>query len=256
LPGHKAAGGYELRVAERCLIEDLGFRDRDAERGLADLAAGDTDGAHLLRSFLDKRDASPEAADEDVMNRLATGTPAMYILRRGARQRGLTWFDAEAGIVWLVAAHHAHRSGESDDSYAYFRGLSRADVLPSREDMKAMRTERANEATDAIFDEVPRLMEEAAKTRNVEVRGHVGRVPISMVMTDDAPPHLYLAVSSRWESVGVQPPEMWLFAVLARCYGHEYDGKDHLPLDTKLPTRDRTPDEEIYADFVSDWPRS
>lgn len=254
MPGHRAASGYELRITKRCLLADLGFREDDTDVEIADLAERGTQGADLLRTFLDKRGASPEAIDEDELSGLVEGTPRMYPLRRGGRQRGLTWYDeSENQIVWLVAAHHAHRSGEPTDSYVYLRGLSRADLLPSREDMRVLRTERANQAADAIWDDVPRLMAEAGRQRNVEVRGHVGRVPIGMLMTDHAPPHLYLAVSKSWEVEGANPPEIWLFALLARCYNHAYEDEGSLPLDHSMPNREVTLDEEIYADFVTDW---
>lgn len=255
MPAVRSDAGYELRVTRRCLVEDLGFRESDLAVELPALAEGRTDGAVFLRTFLDQRSKAPEPGDEGELECLAAGTPTMFPLRRGARQRGVTWFDERSGIVWLIAAHHSHRSGERNDSYVYFRGLRREQLLPERLDMVAVRTERADEAANAIWDDVPRLMAEADASRGAEVFGHVGRIPVSMVMTDDLPPHLYVAVSQRWEEVGVHPPEGWIIALLARCYGHPYETADHLPIDTEMPHRERRPDEDIYSDFVSDWPR-
>lgn len=255
MPGHETAGGYQLRVTHRCLTEDLGFREDDAASALETLATRSTLGGEFLRTFLDKRGVSPTPSDEDVLNGLAAGTPSMYPLRRGDQQRGVTWYDQRSQVVWLVAGHHAHKSGAATDSYRYFRGLTRADLLPTRRDMTALQTERAEEEADRIWDDVPRLMDAAAASRNTEVRGHVGRVPIGMVMTADTPPHLYLAVSRKWERVGTNPPEAWVFALLTRCYGHRYEDVGHLPVDVAMPDRAAV-DEDIYADFVTDWPRT
>ena len=255
MPAVKIAAGYELRVTTRCLLEDLGFRPSDAATGLESLADGRTLGADLLRTFIDVRSKAPVPSDEDVMHRMAEQAPPTYPLRRGNRQRGLTWYDTRYDVVWLVAAHHSHRSGELDDSYVYFRGLRREQLLPSREDMERMLGERRDEIADQIWDDVPALMRAAAAQPCSEVNGHVGRVPIAMVMTADLPPHLYLAVSRKWEEVGVTPPDKWLLALLSRCFGHSYEDVDQLPLDRAMPSRPAH-NEDIYSDFVSDWPRS
>jgi hypothetical protein len=73
LPIHETPFGYELRVIDRCLLDDLNFRQEDLGRPLADLASGDTDGAAMLRTFLDKRGKAVEPDDEDVLDGLATG---------------------------------------------------------------------------------------------------------------------------------------------------------------------------------------
>ncbi len=235
MSGAIAGGGWDLRVTERCLTEDLAFDPSQASADLSTLAAGAGLGAALLRAFLDKRDTVREPDDEGVMERMAGGTPAMFPLRRGKRQRGLTWYDKRSETIWLVAAHHAHDSGDPDDSYAYFRSLRRDQLLPSRADMTRLREDRADRATEAVWDEVPALMRQAAQTRGAEVSGHVGRVPISMMMTDDRPPHLYLAVSRRLEPGGLEPPEPFLVALLAKCYGHPYDADNWLPYDREMP---------------------
>lgn len=133
MPGYKTAGGYELRVTNRCLTENLAFREDETSAPLAALAKRNTLGGGFLRTFLDKRSVSPEPSNEDVLNGLADGSPAMYPLRRGDQQRGVTWFDVKNQVVWLVASHHAHKSGAATDSYRYFRGLARAELLPTRE---------------------------------------------------------------------------------------------------------------------------
>jgi hypothetical protein len=235
-------------------VEDLGFTLDDATTPLSELAKRTTDGALLLRTFLDKRDHQPEPDDEEELEGLADGTPRMYPIRRGDRQRGVTWWDAKYQAVWLTAAHHAHKSGATTDSYVYFRSLQRSQLLPDRLDFEQYFTEQADAESDAIWDEVPALMEHAVLFRGVEVRGHVGRVPIGIVMTDDIPPHLYVAVSRKWDSVGVTPPTGWLFALASRCFMHEFDDVEDLPYDRAMPHRPAAPDEDVLADFVADWP--
>ena len=254
MPAVKTAVGYELRVTTRCLLEDLAFRESDVSTDPALLAAGATSGAGLLRTFIETRSKAPVPSDEDIMNGMAEQAPPTYPLRRGHRQRGLTWYDHRNKVVWLVAAHHSHRSGETDDSYRYFRSLRREDLLPSREDMERMLGERRDEIADQIWDDLPNLMRAAAAQPGTEVTGHIGRVPVAMVMTADLPPHLYLAVSRKWETVGVTPPAKWLLGLLFRCYGHSYEDVEQLPLDRAMPHR-AARNEDIYSDFVSDWPR-
>lgn len=255
MPIHHSSAGHELRVTRRCLIEDLGFRPEAVNVPLAELAQGRTEGARLLRSFLDQRDHAPEPDDENELEGLAPDTPRLYPFRRGERQRGVTWYQRKDQIVWFVAAHHAHVSGAVTDSYVYFRSLRREELLPESEDVVRWVDERSDAEADAIYDEVPELMRQAAATPDVEIRGHVGRVPIGILMTADVPPHLYLSVSRLWERVGVTPPEKWVFALLTKVYGHQYEDGDYLPFESAMPGRARTADEDIYADFVSDWPR-
>jgi hypothetical protein len=242
---------YDLRITERCASQDLRLPVESLGQPVRDFPAGSGPVAELIDAFIEKRSQSP--AGESTMERLATGRIPISILRRGNRLRALTWHDREHRVVWLVAAHLLHRSGEKADSYSYFRSLGIEDLLPSETDYQRLLGERAIAEADALFDGVPRLMREAAENRNREISGSVGRVPISMVMTDDVPPLLHLAVSARWTDDGPDPPANWLLALLFRCYRHSFENWS-LPFDTNFPVRKLRDDEQGFCDFVADWP--
>jgi hypothetical protein len=245
--------GHTLRITRRCLVDDLGFPADDVRVSPHLLAQREGDGAALIRTFVAKRDTVAEDDDERMRGLATRGIP-ICIIRHGERLRGLTWYDERAGAVWLVAAHLGHRSGERSDSFPYFRNLTGRELLPAAADYEMLRAEEAIRDADAIFDVIPRLMNQAAEERNSECRGYIGPIPISMVMTDDAPPHLHVAISQHWLDSEPQPPPDWLVAVLSRCYRHDFNEADYLPTDSRFPTRSLTDDELGFCDFVSDWP--
>ena len=101
---------YELRVTARCLTEDFG---RPANSSLSQISSDSDEGrSGLIRAFGRERSQSPVGRADDRMSGLAGGRVPIYIMRFGSRARGLTWHDEAGGIVWLIAAHFTHRSGE------------------------------------------------------------------------------------------------------------------------------------------------
>jgi hypothetical protein len=176
---------HQLRITHRCLVEDLGFTSDDLNRSLDELAAGSSDAAKFIRTFIEKRGTDP--VDEDSIEDLATGRIPMHPLRRGERIRGLTWHDRGANVVWLVAAHFAHRSGERSDSYAYFRGLRADQLLPEELDYVLFREQQAIQAADAILDVIDPALRSALADPGTETRLDVGGVPVSVLVTHVTP---------------------------------------------------------------------
>jgi hypothetical protein len=243
-----------LRISERCLVEDFGLADAVTlpVEHLEDLA-GERSG--LIRAFLVQRSTDPEGPPEDRMSGLATGGVPIYILRHGARYRGLTWHDVEAGVVWLIAAHFAHRSGEASDSYIYFRTLTREQLRPSEHDLRRMREQEANQAVEGILGVIPALLREAGAEPGHEVRGQVGPVPIRIMLEPGPPPpHVHLGIGMRRLDHPVDPPPDIILAIVTRVYGHAYDGWEDLPTSSGFGDTP-TLDEWAFDDFITDWPR-
>lgn len=245
---------HQLRITRRCLIEDLGLTPDDLTRPLEELAAGDSDAAKFIKTFVDKRSTDP--VDEDSIERLSTGRIPMHPLRRGQRIRGLTWHDRDASVVWLVAAHFAHRSGERGDSYAYFRGLRAEQLLPEEEDYQLFREQQAIQAADAILDHIDPALGSALADPNQEVRLDVGGMPVCLLVTRTTPPppRLKVAISMRRTESGFDPPPWWIPGILARCYRRPFGGWDDLPYtdDRSFGGRRLGHDEIVFESFITD----
>lgn len=251
-PGTKTP--HHLRITRRCLVEDLGFSSDDLERPLDELAATDSDAGRFIRTFIEKR--GPDPVDEDSIEGLATGRIPMQPLRRGERIRGLTWHDRNANVVWLVAAHFAHRSGERSDSYAYFRGLRADQLLPEELDYMLFREQQAIQAADAILDLIDPALRSALADPGTEIRLDIGGVPVSLLVirVTPSPPRLKVAISMHRTESGFEPPPEWIPAILARCFRRPFGGWEDLPY-----TEDRTfggrklgHDEMAFESFVTD----
>lgn len=244
---------HQLRITHRCLLEDLGFTADDLERPLDELATRASDAAKFVRTFIEKRGIDP--VDEDSIEGLATGRIPMHPLRRGERIRGLTWHDRDANVVWLVAAHFAHRSGERGDSYAYFRGLRAGQLLPEEVDYLRFREQQAIRAADAILDYIDPALRSALADPNQEVRLDVGGVPVRVLVTraTPPPPRLKVAVSMRRTESGFEPPPWWIPAILARCYRRPFGGWDDLPYtdDRSFGGRRLGHDEVAFESYLS-----
>ena len=245
---------HQLRITRRCLVEDLGFSPDDLERPLDELAATDSDAGKFIRTFIEKR--GPDPVDEDSIEGLATGRIPMHPLRRGERIRGLTWHDRDANVVWLVAAHFAHRSGERGDSYPYFRSLRIDQLLPEELDYLLFREQQAIQAADAILDLIGPGLRSALDDPGSEIRLNVGGTPVSLLVTrpTPSPPRLKVAISMRRTASSFEPPPWWLPAILARCFRRQFAGWDDLPFsdDRSFGARRIGNDEWAFESFVTD----
>lgn len=244
---------HQLRITHRCLVEDLGFSPDDLGRPLDELAATDSDAGKFIRTFIEKR--GPDPVDEDSIERLATGRIPMHPLRRGERIRGLTWHDRDANVVWLVATHFVHRSGERSDSYAHFRSLRLEQLLPDELDYLLFREQQAVHAADAILDLIDPGLRSALGDVGAEVRLDIGGTPVSLLATrtNPPPPRLKVAISMRRTASGFEPPPWWIPAILARCFRRPFGGWDDLPYSDDRTFGDRSlgRDEIAFESFIT-----
>lgn len=123
----EVALGRDLRVTRRCAVEDLNAGPDATVLELGQKHA-------LVAKFRKMRSQHPLGVEKlrDVPSRLN-----IYNLHAG-RQRGVTWYDEEYDVVWLLAAGF-HASGASDDAYVHFVDLARAErLLPTVEDYEVV----------------------------------------------------------------------------------------------------------------------
>ena len=121
LHGSYLCGNYELRVTERCLIEDLGaFTPEPFD---------DLGGQEIIKAFINRRRSGPE--DTRQVAPLSSGKP-VFRLAYGERHRGATWFDEANRVVWLLG-YATHEFEGGGDAFPYFKSLAqRASFFPPR----------------------------------------------------------------------------------------------------------------------------
>lgn len=153
---------WELRVTERCLVEDLGVApnaDFDELKGLEIVKA-------LMK---DRRDQSYGTREISPVECGVT----VWRLGYGHDHRGATWYDEQNHIVWLLRAHSAHRSGEADDFFPWFKALQADEQLPSDGDYERLLLDRDARFAFTIRLEAPMVLKEARK-REHEYRVMLG----------------------------------------------------------------------------------
>lgn len=128
---------YELRITERCLIDDLGMPpDVSFEQAIRH---------PIVQSFHSRRQDVPTGGKTVGPE---AGENTLYHLGSGDDHRGATWFEAEQGVVWLCA-YGFHRSGEADDAFQLFSHLLESDeIYPAAADYRALRRDRAQRFND------------------------------------------------------------------------------------------------------------
>lgn len=135
LPLHRGAclcESYELRITERCLVEDLGL---PASATFADALAQE-----IVRGFQAKRHATPIGSKTVGPG---AGVHTLYHVGIGHDHRGASWFDPTQRVVWLCAAAGVHRSGGDDDFFQQVKPLiASGDVYPVEADIRRLLGER------------------------------------------------------------------------------------------------------------------
>lgn len=213
--------GHELRVAGRCLTEDLNesfeasFEELEKRHG-------------IVRAFRRERRASTVGADTLGP---AGGSRPLTVLRHTHNWRGVTWLDEEVGVVWLCACGW-HRSGQTDDAFQQFEAL-RDDgrIWPIDEDYEALAADRGEQFVAFVISDAPRLLATARAAPEIEHVLTIGREPVALVVrVIETLEETFVAVSG----VNLTPP---LFQLLLVSLYPDRRFEEWRP-EPRLPTRE------------------
>lgn len=168
--------GRELRITERCLKEDL---QRSSDARFEDLQGHD-----IVRAFVrERRDKGIGRPLTGLTTRLPVG-----VLSHGHDHRGATWFDEEAGVVWLMA-YRRHRSGKPDDFFPWVQDLdSREELFPTEADYEQLEVDKAERFVKTVLIECPQILKAARATPEVEVNRELGgeyAIAVTVEVADD-----------------------------------------------------------------------
>jgi len=172
---------WELRVTRRCLSEDLGCAP--------DIPFSDVLGREIIKAFVKDREAQPYGTRQVAP---LTCNKEVWRLGYGNDHRGATWHDAEHRVIWLLAYHGQHRSGDADDAFPYFKALDgEGRLFPEASDYEALRKDRDRRFVETVVRTIPPLLDAArsSQTRNRQRRS-------AATLTSASP----LKWSKRWRS--------------------------------------------------------
>ena len=164
--------GHELRVTERCVVDDLG-RGRDMD--FATLLRHE-----IVKALRNQRHTVVHGTDTVGP---AAGDDTFWVLRYSHHHRGATWFDTEENVVWLCA-YARHRSGEPFDAFERFPQLIGEGLMrPTASDYEALRDDRAERFAAVVSFEAQDLLAAARAQPGVEERRVIGTTqPVGLVV--------------------------------------------------------------------------
>jgi hypothetical protein len=226
--GSVLCNDYELRIARRCIKDDLGG---DPDAAFADLTRHE-----IVRAFVGKRQAKP--IDTRLVSPLA-GRQDVYRLAMGDRHRGATWHDRDHGVVWLLA-YARHEFEDQGDAFPYFKALHGADqLLPSPADYAALFSERTQRFAMLVPDDAAQLLALARARPGEEHRGVIGGqlgVGVAVEVVDPLE-EAYVAVKAC--------PSPEALAVVMAAFFPEASA-DELEWPAEMPDRALGPDEVCF----------
>jgi hypothetical protein len=220
----------------------LGFSADDLDLSVDELAQQNS----VVASFQEKRSQDPEGVEKV---QPLTSNVVVHTLHAG-EDRGATWFDKKAGVVWLLAAGF-HRSGKRDDAYPYFKGLdAKGELLPTREDYEALVRSQTRNLAALLIEEIPPIRDEALRHPGGIVEGVLGgRVDVRVASEDDDPPMLTVAISQRLRPGETALPAGWQL-VIAAGFLPNTTPPENLAFADDLAGHELRDDEIAYCDFV------
>ncbi|MFL5886707.1 MAG: hypothetical protein ACJ77M_16680 [Thermoleophilaceae bacterium] len=226
--------GYELRVTQRCLEEDLATT---TDSPFDDLATHE-----IITAFVKRRRDNP--SNTRTVAPLSSGK-TVYRLAYGDRHRGATWHDEDHGVVWLLA-YAQHEFKARGDAFPYFKELDAGErLLPTAEDYEALFRDRDGRFVAVVSAEAEELLQTARAQPGEEQRGLIGGqlgvgVSVEVVETLE---EVYLAV----KFAGLTPDNLpiLLAAFFPNCTADEIEGA------TRLPSRNLDPDEMGFRALVA-----
>ncbi len=193
---------YELRITERCLVEDFGLSSNSSfEEALKH---------PIVQSFVEKRKDDPGSGKTVGP---AAGKKTLYHLGRGHDHRGATWFDRRNGVVWLCG-YGLHRSGEPDDAFQIFQALIEADqIRPKNADYRRLGRDRVGRLVELGPDHgeasVKQAVAELDEIKTISLAGQVS-VRVAARVIDDI---LEVCIAFPWKDLN---HDQILFVV--RCF--------------------------------------
>lgn len=217
---------YELRITQRCLIEDLG---RAADAPFSELL-----GQEIVRALVNRRCDGP--VDTRRIEPLTSGRE-VYRLAYGHRHRGATWYDTGNDVVWLCAAAW-HQSGAPDDAFPYFKDLDREGrLLPTEADYRSLFLDRDARFADAVIEDAQALLQRARENEGEEQRGVLGgKIGVGVVVD------VVETLEETYVAIQVMNLERgWLEIVLGAFFPDA--AMDRWEPVTRFPTRDLREDE-------------
>lgn len=233
---HRAVGGsflcpdWELRITERCLVDDLGLR---VDQGFDSWRKHE-----IVEAFVSKRvDRSYDTRD---VNGLQHGHQ-VWVLARGHDHRGATWFDEKNRVVWLLA-YRLHRSGQDDDFFPFCRGLGDA-LYPTVTDYEGLFRDRDHRVAALIRIEAPLALHKAAETPGEERRFKIGGeygASVAVWHEED------IDATETIVAIRADCPKEYVMAVLAALRGSSNWQPAY-----KLPSRELAADEIAFS-FLRD----
>jgi len=183
---------YELRVTQRCLVEDLGLA------ATADFAEARK---HQIVSAFERQRSGNPLGTKTVGP--AAGDATVYRLAHGD-DRGATFYDKENRVVWLCACRR-HRSGDPEDAFPYFHELINAGrIEPTEKDLVALLRDRSRRFVETLAEDAQALLERARSNPGVEHAGLLGGEQLAGVAVDivEVLEETYVAFSVRGMDYG------------------------------------------------------
>jgi hypothetical protein len=116
----------------------------------------------------------------------------------------VTWWDEEHATVWLCAYHGNHRSGDSDDSFPYFKQLLQAGTIyPTADDFELLFADEDAYFLDFAVADAQASLEIARQHQDAEVEVVIGRKVGTSLAVEVVETMQETYVVFSWEEVGV-----------------------------------------------------
>lgn len=192
---------YELRITERCLVQDLELSaDSTFEDALTHL---------IVQAFVEKRKDDPGSGKTVGP---AAGNRTLHHLGRGHDHRGATWHDRRNGVVWLCG-YGLHRSGGPDDAFQIFAKLIEEDeIRPKTADYRRLLSDRTGRLVELGPEQGETAVRRAVEQGDVQSVSLADQIPVrvSANVIDD-----FLEVTIAFPSANLNQDRILL---VVRCF--------------------------------------
>lgn len=162
----------ELRITERCLVEDLQLPP--------DMCFKEAVRQPIVKAFVAKRSQVPVSGKTVGPKR---GERTLYHLGVGNTHRGATWHDTAHQVVWLCG-YGFHRSGEPRDAFQSFKRLLQDDRMhPAEADYRRLIVDRQWRFIETAPGHAAAVRQAAMSHPGTIQAGSLGhRVPVRIVL--------------------------------------------------------------------------